>query len=58
VYMFLPDLILKPYGLAERPELRAIVVSLLRFVAFYSFFDSMLVVLTRPSAAQAIRALR
>jgi MATE family multidrug resistance protein len=44
VYLFLPDLILKPYGLAERPELRALVVSLLRFVAFYSFFDSMLVV--------------
>jgi MATE family multidrug resistance protein len=44
VYLFLPDLILKPYGLAERPELRATVVSLLRFVAFYSFFDSMLVV--------------
>jgi MATE family multidrug resistance protein len=44
VYLFLPDLILKPYGLAERPELRVLVVSLLRFVAFYSFFDSMLVV--------------
>lgn len=44
VYLLLPDLILKPYGLADRPELRALVVSLLRFVAFYSFFDSMLVV--------------
>jgi multidrug resistance protein, MATE family len=44
VYLFMPDLILKPYGLADREELRELVVDLLRFVAFYSFFDSMLVV--------------
>lgn len=44
VYLLLPDLILKPYGLADHAELRQLVIGLLRFVAFYSFFDSMFVV--------------
>jgi MATE family, multidrug efflux pump len=44
VYLFLPDLILKPYGLADHQELREMVIGLLRFVAFYSFFDAMFVV--------------
>ena len=44
VYLFLPDLILKPYGLADHEDLRTLVIGLLRFVAFYSFFDSMFVV--------------
>ncbi len=44
VYLFLPELILKPYGLAEDAAVRDVVVGLLRFVAFYSFFDAMFVV--------------
>jgi MATE family multidrug resistance protein len=44
VYLFLPDLILKPYGLADHESLRTLVIGLLRFVAFYSFFDAMFVV--------------
>jgi MATE family multidrug resistance protein len=44
VYLLLPDLILKPYGLADHASLRELVVGLLRFVAFYSFFDAMFVV--------------
>jgi MATE family multidrug resistance protein len=44
VYLFLPDLILKPYGLADHESLRRTVVVLLRFVAVYSFFDAMFVV--------------
>jgi MATE family multidrug resistance protein len=44
VYVFAPDLILRPYGLGDRDELRAVVVHLLRFVAVYSWFDSMVVV--------------
>jgi MATE family multidrug resistance protein len=44
VYLLAPDLILKPYGLAGRDDLREMVIGLLRFVAFYSFFDSMFVV--------------
>jgi MATE family multidrug resistance protein len=44
VYLFAPDLILQPYGLEGREELRAVVVHLLRFVAVYSWFDTMVVV--------------
>ncbi len=44
VYLFMPDVILKPYDLAEHGHLRELVVGLLRLVAFYSFFDSMFVV--------------
>ena len=44
VYLFLPDVILKPYGLADHESLRTLVMGLLRFVAFYSFFDAMFVV--------------
>ena len=44
VYLFMPDLILRPYGLADHNGLRELVIGLLRFVAFYSFFDSMFVV--------------
>jgi multidrug resistance protein, MATE family len=44
VYLLLPDLILKPYGLTDHDSLRETVVVLLRFVAVYSFFDTMFVV--------------
>ncbi|MBI3838169.1 MAG: MATE family efflux transporter [Planctomycetia bacterium] len=44
VYLLMPDLMLRPYGLADHDSLRELVVGLLRFVAFYSFFDSMFVV--------------
>lgn len=44
VYLFAPDIILGPYGLEEEPELRALVTYLLRFVAVYSWFDTMVVV--------------
>jgi MATE family multidrug resistance protein len=44
VYLFAPDLILQPYGLEGRDELRALVVHLLRFVAVYSWFDTAAVV--------------
>ena len=44
VYLFAPELILRPYGLADHEALRATVVHLLRFVAVYSLFDAMFVV--------------
>ena len=44
VYLFAPELILRPYGLADHEALRELVVHLLRFVAVYSFFDAMFVV--------------
>jgi MATE family multidrug resistance protein len=44
IYLFQPDLILRPYGLGNRESVRALVVQLLRFVAAYSFFDAMVVV--------------
>lgn len=44
VYLFQPDLILRPYGLGDRESVRSLVVTLLQFVALYSFFDAMVVV--------------
>ncbi|MGD9724668.1 MAG: MATE family efflux transporter [Pirellulales bacterium] len=44
VYLAVPDLILRPYGLDDHDAVRQVVVYLLRFVAVYSWFDSMVVV--------------
>jgi MATE family multidrug resistance protein len=44
IYLLAPELILRPYGLAEHPEVRGLVIFLLRFVAIYAFFDAMAVV--------------
>jgi MATE family multidrug resistance protein len=44
VYVFAPELILRPYGLADHDSLRELVVFLLRFVAVYSLMDAMTVV--------------
>lgn len=49
VYVFLPDLILLPYAMFSRhgddfAAIRETVVLLLRFVAFYSFFDAMSII--------------
>ena len=39
VYVFAPNVILRPYGLQDHPQLHDLVVVLLRFVAVYSLFD-------------------
>jgi MATE family multidrug resistance protein len=44
IYLFAPQAILKPYGLANDEALRELVVFLLRLVAVYSFFDALSVV--------------
>jgi len=44
IYLFAPDLILRPYQLAEHAELRAMVTQLLRLVAVYVWFDALAVV--------------
>jgi MATE family multidrug resistance protein len=48
IYLFMPDLILFAHSMVVKPEkfseLRATVVILLRFVAFYSVFDAMNVI--------------
>ena len=44
VYAAAPDVILRPYGLADHPGVRALVIYLLRFVAVYCLFDAMAVV--------------
>lgn len=48
VYLFLPDVILYPYAAgssaAEFAPIRAQVITLLRFVALFSFFDGMAIV--------------
>lgn len=44
IYVLAPELILRPYGLADHDEVRDLVVFLLRFVAIYSLFDAMAVV--------------
>lgn len=43
VYLFAPDVILRPYGLADHPDVKELVIYTLRFVAVYSFFDTMAV---------------
>lgn len=44
VYLFAPQAILRPYGLAAHDSLRELVVFLLKIVALYSWFDAMVVV--------------
>jgi len=44
IYLFAPELILRPYGLQDHPALHDLVVFLLRFVAAYSLFDALAVV--------------
>jgi MATE family multidrug resistance protein len=45
LYLFAPHAILAPYGIAgDQPEVAALVVQLLRFVAFYSVFDATAVI--------------
>lgn len=44
VYVLAPELILRPYGLANHDSVREVVIVLLRFVAVYSLFDAMAVV--------------
>ncbi len=44
LFLVAPELILSPYGLADHPEVRDLVIVLLRFVAVYAMFDAMAVV--------------
>src|SRR5262249_36953144 len=44
VYAFAPQVFLRPYGLADQPQVRELVTYVLRFVAAYSVFDAMAVV--------------
>ncbi len=44
LYLFAPQAILKPYGLADKESLRELVVGLLQLVAVYSFFDALAIV--------------
>jgi MATE family multidrug resistance protein len=43
-YVLTPELIMRPYGLADHPSLRELVTFLLKIVAVYSLFDAMVVV--------------
>jgi MATE family multidrug resistance protein len=43
-YLFAPELIMRPYGLAEHETLSELVVFVLKLVALYSWFDAMVVV--------------
>ena len=43
-YVFAPELILKPYGLAGKESLRDLVVFLLKIVAVYSYFDALAII--------------
>jgi MATE family multidrug resistance protein len=44
IYVLAPQAILSPYGLADKPELRELVVFLLKLVAVYSAFDALAVI--------------
>ena len=44
LYLLAPQVVLKPYGLAEHESLRELVVFLLKLVAVYSFFDALAMV--------------
>jgi MATE family multidrug resistance protein len=44
IYLFAPQMIMRPYGLEAHDSLRATVVFLLKIVALFTWFDAMVVV--------------